>query len=172
MALDEVKKDKRTSYAIKRDFFDGEYPPEIIALIDRVCVQILKGDEEFKSVDIETANVISTIIRDNASLGVAKIAGLILDQVDDLSFKRAEIIAQTTVAETVEMTRQQLYTSDPVFKGGTKEWLTSVQDICEICKGNEEQGRISIDVQFQSGHTRPTAHPRCRCDVLYYAPGE
>jgi len=35
------------------------------------------------------------------------------------------------------------------------------------CEPNQGQGWIPIGDTFQSGHAAPTAHPRCRCNLLY-----
>lgn len=172
VALDSVRKDKRTTFSMKRDYFDGEYPQSVLDFIDNAVERLLKGDDEFKSVDVETAAQIETIIKANISDGVFEIAKKIIEQVDTISFNRAELIAQTEVANAVEGTREIMYTTDPVFDGGKKKAQTSVNDVCKICTTNEDQGLIDISAAFKSGEKRATFHPRCRCDILYYTADE
>ena len=48
-----------------------------------------------------------------------------------------------------------------------KEWSTVGDDnVCEICQRNEDTGWIPINQPFPSGHQRPLAHSKCRCDML------
>lgn len=171
-ALDEVRKDKRTEFSMKKEFFDGEYPKSVLDFIDDEVSRILKGDKVFESVDVETASKIETIIKNNVSESVFEIANKIRAVAESMSMNRAELIAQTEVANAVEGTREILYKSDPLFEKGGHKWLTSVNDVCPICKGNESQGIISIDKDFISGNSRPSAHPRCRCDTVYYTADE
>jgi hypothetical protein len=172
-ALDTVKKDKRTSFALKRDFFDGEYPQSVIDFIDKQAERLLKGDEEFKSVDVETANQIETLINANISLGVDKIAGIISDAIPTIDFNRASLIAQTEVANAVEGTREIMYTTDPLFKKGGKSWQTSKDEkVRESHQNNEKEGIIPIKKNFQNGFSRAGSEPRCRCDTLYYTKEE
>lgn len=47
-----------------------------------------------------------------------------------------------------------------------KRWLdTGDERECPICQGNTTEGWIPLDDSFSSGHSGPTAHPSCRCDV-------
>jgi len=172
-ALELVQKDKRTSFSLRQFDFDGEYPQSVLDALDVQVERILKGDKEFKSVDAETASQIETIIKNNISLGVRGIATLIVEQVEGLAFNRAELIAQTEVAHTVEETREIMYKSDPLFEEGGKKWLTSADEKVrpEHVK-NGEQGIIPIGDLFQNGFSRAGTEPRCRCDVVYYTKEE
>ena len=173
IALNSVQKDKRTTFSIaKKEFFDGEYPQSVLEFLDAQVERLLKGDKEFKNLDAETASQIETIILENVNLGVDQIVSSILEAIPDLSKFRAEIIAQTEVVEAVEGTREIMYTSDPLFDDGKKKSLTSIDDVCEICIGNENAGLIDILKDFPSGKKRPSFHPRCRCDTLYYTSDE
>lgn len=165
-ALDDIKKDKR----VKTKFFDGEYPQEILDYIDLFVSSVLKGDDSqdflFPSVDAETERQLQTIIKENLAFGVLQITQRILDKIPSMSYERANIIAHTSVTECVESTRETMYKQE--FPDGSKEWQTSVQDVCPICTGNESEGQIKIESNFASGHQRPSAHPRCRCVCLYF----
>jgi Phage Mu protein F like protein len=50
----------------------------------------------------------------------------------------------------------------------TKAWIVSEEHTCEVCIGNEDQGKIPIDSTFSSGDDCPPAHPNCRCAAGYY----
>lgn len=173
IALDSVKKDKRTTFSFKKDFFDGEYPQSVLDFIDSAIERLLKGDSEFKSVDVETASQIETIIQENITEGVFGIAKIISEKIETISINRASLIAQTEVANAVEGTREIMYTTDPLFEGGTKEWQTSADPLVrQSHKDNEKQGRIPINDTFSNGYTRAGSEPRCRCDTLYYTADE
>ena len=48
-----------------------------------------------------------------------------------------------------------------------KEWVRSADDYeCVICEGNEQQGPIDLDEDFDSGDDTAPAHPNCECAVL------
>ncbi|GAB4146856.1 MAG: hypothetical protein OHK0017_07860 [Patescibacteria group bacterium] len=147
-------------------FFDGEYPLAVLEWLDDRVEKLLKGKKGFHGIDKETSSQIETIIRNNASKGVVALASIIREQIPSIAFERASLIAHTEVGNAVESTRDILYQAE--FKGGEKEWQTSVYDVCPICTGNENQGRIPIDQDFKSGVGKALAHPNCRCTVLYY----
>ncbi len=46
-----------------------------------------------------------------------------------------------------------------------KGWVTSSGNACDICAGNEAQGWIPMEEQFQSGDDCPLGHPGCFCDL-------
>lgn len=170
--FDLFEQDKRIKNNLKNytDSWAGKYPQSVIdaieAAVDKYAASLLKGGSLFESVDVYTSELITNIIQENISLGVAGIVGIIKKKLPDLSFRRAELIASTSVTEAIEGTRETLYLEE--FPNGTKAWLTTIYDVCSVCLANEKQGRIHIADVFQSGHTRPPAHPRCRCTVVYY----
>lgn len=80
------------------------------------------------------------------------------------SDSRADMIARTETASAQSKASIQAYSSNG-FEG--KEWLTAGDgQVCAACAGNQSQGAIPLHDAFQSGHTEPGAHPRCRCRVL------
>lgn len=166
LALDDVKADKRTKFSVRRDYFDGEYPQAIIDNIDQYTEALLKGNDLFDTIDIETTSQIQNIIKENASSGVFEITKILEASIPNLAIERAKLIAQTSVAEAVEKTREILYLQE--FPKGSKSWQTAVTDVCVICEGNERQGKIKIDKVFSSGVSAPSAHPNCKCTALYY----
>lgn len=166
LALDEVKKDKRTNFAFQRDYFDGVYPQAVIDQIDKFTEAVLKGlPDMFDSVDVETNAQIQNIIKANINSGAVQIAQIIAEALPRIGVNRAKLIAETAVAEAVEKTRERMYLIE--FPEGTKEWLTTLQDVCPLCIGNERQGRIKITDLFSSGVSAPSAHGRCRCTAIY-----
>ena len=164
MGLDTVKKDKRTKF--KANFWDGEYPESVLNYIDKRVVQLLKGTAEFKSIDNQTASEVESIIKNNASQGVAAIAKVITEQLPNISKYRATLIAQTEVTYAVEGTRSLMYKDQ--FPEGTKERQTGVIDVCQLCIQDESQGQIGINELFSSQTDYPPVHPRCGCTNLYF----
>ena len=171
--LELVQADNRTTLSRQTFSFDGEYPKSVLDYIDNQVTRILKGNYEFRSIDIETASQIETIIRANISLGVKGIGNKILEQIEDISQARAELIAQTEVAQAVEGTRYIMYRSDPLFDRGGKQWLTSVDErVRPLHTANAGEGIIPIDKAFSNGFVRAGTEPRCRCDTVYYTADE
>lgn len=167
--IKDMKRRKRKGYELEK-FFDGEYPPSVIEAIEKRTEMLLKGLDTYGGVDAETTMIISSFIAEHASEGVNKLARMIQDLIPGLSLTRAELIASTEVVEAIEGTRENMYLEE--FPEGGKAWSTGVFDVCPICKGNEDQGIIAIDKPFKSGHTRPSAHPRCGCYNQYYSEDE
>jgi len=51
----------------------------------------------------------------------------------------------------------------------TKRWLTSSDNPCELCLGNEDDGPIPLNQMFSSGDFEPPGHPRnCECYLGLY----
>ena len=164
LGLDEVKKDERVKF--KKDFWDGEYPQSVLDAIEKRTQFLLKGVGDYEGVDAQTTQVINQYIRDNASKGVEGISKLLLTLMPEFAESRARMIAQTEVAEAVEGTREIMYVEE--FPDGAKEWQTTVNDVCQLCKSNGNEGNMMIKELFASGDSRAPAHPRCRCTTLYY----
>jgi len=80
--------------------------------------------------------------------------------------KRAQTIAQTEM-------RNSMARSENIEKRAVgmtrKKWNTQHDDRVDEgqCRPNEGQGWIPVEDSFQSGHDAPTAHPRCRCNLLF-----
>jgi hypothetical protein len=142
------------------------YPQVVIDQIDKFTEAVLKGlPDMFDSVDVETTAQIQNIIKKNINSGAVQIAQIISKALPSFSAARAELIAMTAVAEAVEKTRERIYLTE--FPEGTKEWLTTLQDVCPLCIANERQGKIKITDVFSSGVSAPVAHGRCRCTAIY-----
>lgn len=81
--------------------------------------------------------------------------------------KRAEIIAQT---ETVNAYNDGIHSYGIASGAVGHEWETvGAKDVCAV---NAAQGIIPIKEAFSSGHLKPTAHPRCRCNERLVYPEE
>lgn len=75
---------------------------------------------------------------------------------------RAQLIAQT---ESVNAYQQGLAEYARQAGAQFKQWTTA--GATDICADNEAQGAIPIDQDFISGDSEPTAHPNCRCGLIY-----
>jgi SPP1 gp7 family putative phage head morphogenesis protein len=47
-----------------------------------------------------------------------------------------------------------------------KAWSTAGEEVCDDCQGNEDQGAIDLDDDFESGDDAPPCHVNCRCSVV------
>lgn len=84
---------------------------------------------------------------------------------------RAEMIARTEVGEAythanLEMTRD---IGKELGVKTEKRWLTTDDDLDELCASAADDGWIPVDDTFSNGMDRPLAHPNCRCDVEFRA---
>lgn len=94
-------------------------------------------------------------------LPVPKIGRLIRADVMDMSVYRAKMIAQNELNESMSEASLQTYQRLEITH---KSWSSALEP-CEICQGNEAEGKVVIDHTFKSGHTRPPAHPNCLCTL-------
>ncbi|MEE9159874.1 MAG: phage minor head protein [Gammaproteobacteria bacterium] len=86
---------------------------------------------------------------------------------DLLGRKRAELIATTEMNIAVST---GAFRAAKEVGASEKEWITQGDNRVSqsICQPNEGDGMISIDAEFQSGHSFTPGHPRCRCGVAYH----
>lgn len=96
----------------------------------------------------------------------ARTARQIREQFDGFTRTRAELVAITETADAYEH-GQWMVRADLADQGTATEvaWLAET-DACEICSPNPGDGYLPADGVFSSGHTRPPAHPRCRCATI------
>ena len=142
------------------------YPEALYKYFEDRTEALLKGNELFESVDVETSSQILNIISENAGESVKELASIITDRIQTISQTRAELIAQTEVANAIEETRFQMYKQES--PKAVKRWFTVLDDkVREEHRGNERQGEIPINQAFSSGEMRAGEKPRCRCTVLY-----
>lgn len=134
--------------------YEGPPIEEAIDWASKHCAKLVSQmDEETKR---RLAQVISEGIEQKR--GIPGLASDIRKEFDDMTKRRAEMIART---ETNDALSQAFMDRAHDMNITGKEWVTA--DPCEICAGNEAEGIVPIDHIFSSGHERPPAHPNCRC---------
>lgn len=82
---------------------------------------------------------------------------------------RAERIARTELADAYnEASLQTARTAQEAGVGAwTKVWLTGADErVCSIC-GPLHEARAPMEGTFDGGRDRPTAHPGCRCTLIF-----
>ena len=91
---------------------------------------------------------------------------------DKLRRSRARMISRTEIKNAqvqgrLESFRQTVNDglADPATAG--KQWVTGATDVCSICSELGMSKPISLDNSFEGGFDGPTAHPNCRCDVMF-----
>lgn len=133
----------------------------------RVFSEDLKG---YKGVDQETTNEINTILKNIAtnyqgSAGIAKAVEKILEIAPELSQNRAQVIAETEIAQSVEGTREILY-REAGYQWHSWDTVGDLR-VRDSHKANKEEGVIPISQAFTSGENSPAEAIRCRCSVRY-----
>lgn len=98
-----------------------------------------------------------------------QVVGAIKGTMADFSEARAELVAQTEVADAYNAGRDSLARTMGFDEKG---WETESGNPCDECEDNEGQGWIDIDEDFQSGDDAPTAHPRCMCVLNFRTSSE
>ena len=85
-------------------------------------------------------------------------------ELGNFSDARAEMIARTEIIRANNQGHMVSFKEAGVER---KAWSTAEDgDVCEICQGNEDQGPIPIDDDFDSGDDAAPAHPQCRCTIV------
>lgn len=110
--------------------------------------------------------VISAIVQGmGAGEGIPVLGKQIQTALTSMSVYRAELIATTETCEALSVAAEQQAIA---MQATSKEWVTSGnENMCSLCSGNAAAAAIDIKAAFPSGHTRPPAHPDCRCTVIY-----
>lgn len=161
----EIAKKEQPTFEKFADNLD--YSQEIMEWVDKRAEALLKGNELFKSVDEATSNLILDIIKVEieAKKPIQEIVQTLTDWVPKISKNRAELIAETEVANAVEQSRF-IYFKDEGFT--EKKWLTVNDEMVrDSHRGNEKEGWIKIYNAFSNGNMRAGEDPRCRCSVIY-----
>lgn len=114
------------------------------------------------SIDETTRNRMITLIRDTRMnmATIDELANIIADEFEGISETRAFMIANTEANQAMSSAQQAFLKENGV---GTKKWVGAGPNTCAICQGNEDQGPIPIDDDFESGDTTPPGHPGCEC---------
>jgi hypothetical protein len=90
------------------------------------------------------------------------IVAAIRAEMDDMSSRRAEVIAQTEINQAYNAGRSALAGAAGMNQ---KHWAAEGPDPCPVCLANEGEGWIPIDQFFNGGVLIPTQHPSCFCGV-------
>ena len=114
------------------------------------------------SIDETTRNRMITLIRDTRMnmATIDELAEIIADEFEGISETRAFSIANTEANQAMSSAQQAFLKENGV---GTKKWVGAGPNTCAICQGNEDQGPIPIDDEFESGDETPPGHPGCEC---------
>lgn len=114
------------------------------------------------SIDETTRNRMITLIRDTRlnMTTIDELAEIIADEFEGISETRAFMIANTEANQAMSSAQQAFLKENGV---GTKKWVGAGPNTCSICQGNEDQGPIPIDDEFESGDETPPGHPGCEC---------
>jgi len=114
------------------------------------------------SIDETTRNRMITLIRDTRMnmATIDELANIIADEFEGISETRAFMIANTEANQAMSSAQQAFLKENGV---GTKKWVGAGPNTCAICQGNEDQGPIPIDDEFESGDVTPPGHPGCEC---------
>lgn len=114
------------------------------------------------SIDETTRNRMINLIRDTRT-GMATIdelAEIIVSEFEGISDTRAFMIANTEANQAMSSAQQAFLKENGI---GKKQWVGAGPNTCSICQGNEDQGPIPIDDDFDSGDPHPPGHPGCEC---------
>ena len=144
----------RTKLEGKPILYEGPPMQQAVNYASKHTATLIKGLND------ETREIMRGVIENGIKekRGIPGLARDIRKQFEDMSRSRAEMIARTETADTLE----QAFVDRSKAMGVTgKQWVT--HDPCEICEANEAEGVVPIDHVFSSGHERPPAHPNCRC---------
>ena len=114
------------------------------------------------SIDETTRNRMITLIRDTRMnmTTIDELANIIADEFEGISETRAFSIANTEANQAMSSAQQAFLKENGV---ATKKWVGAGPNTCAICQGNEDQGPIPIDDEFESGDETPPGHPGCEC---------
>lgn len=133
------------------------YNPEVLSrLRDRRNYLI-------NTVDDTTREWIARTIVSGTEKGISsyEIAQNLRDTGKDMSILRAKKIVETETANAMGVVELE-----SIKRNGSKykKWITSRDErVCEICMGNEQEGRIPVNEKFVSGVNSTPGHVFCRC---------
>ncbi len=119
-----------------------------------------RGAQLVTEMDATTRDRLARIVSEGIEnkRGVPGLARDIKNEFGDMTRYRSKVIART---ETCDALEQAFMDRAVELEITGKEWV--VADPCPICSQNGDAGVIPINDTFPSGHTRPPAHPNCRC---------
>lgn len=132
-------------------------PHYIDALLDQANYLLHKS-----KIDDTTRSRMINLIRDlrlNAT-SITDLANTLEDEFKGISTFRSFLIANTEANQAMS-TAQGAFLKENGFK--TKQWVGAGSNTCVECQGNEDQGPVPLDEEFESGDMHPPGHPGCEC---------
>jgi len=128
------------------------------------------GGELITGIDETTRGNINRIVSQGLKNqdGVDGIKKALEEFIDDdqMTAGRAKMIART---ETNNAVSRGAFEANSAVGAREKEWIWYGGPCpTNVCENNEGEGRIPINDAFSSGHMYPSAHPMCRCTVVYF----
>lgn len=155
MAKTEINKMGETvAYALEQ----GWHPDQTARFLDNV-----KGLDSNRAATLR--NYMEQLDARDPPLSQAKWERMLEKERVRLLNDRKRVIAQTEQG----FAQEEGARVDALARGDQfKVWLT-VGDgqVSDACEGNESEGWIPIDDEFQGGVQAPLQHPRCRCTLAY-----
>lgn len=114
------------------------------------------------SIDETTRSRLIDIVSTNRLEGktIDEVAGIIDDEFDDISDKRAFVIARTEACSVAGRANYAVMKENGV---PTKRWVCAGPNPCDTCLGNQDDGDIPIDQPFSSGDMYEPSHPNDEC---------
>ncbi len=137
--------------------FELTNPQYIDALMDQANYLLNKS-----KMDDTTRTRMITFIRDMrlSASSLSDLANALEDEFESVSTNRSFLIANTESNQAMS-TAQDAFLRENGF--ATKQWVGAGPSTCDTCQGNEDQGPIPLDADFESGDSHPPAHPNCEC---------
>ncbi len=144
---------------ISRSDFNAVKDSSQKIILDRATYLVNQLDET-------TATVIAGMVKSGLAKGFSdkEISLIIEENYPSMVKSRAEVIAETELANMMGAFTVETFENNGV---GRYHWVTAGDEkTCPICRGNEEQGPISVGELFKSGTAYPPAHIGCRCYLM------
>lgn len=135
--------------------------------VSKESISIIQDRAEFLGLQVDdtTMNWLSDMVNAGLvdNLSAQAIAENIKDAMDEVIGTRDEMISETELVNMIGQFNHEVF----VRNGATQHrWITVGDErTCPLCSGNEGEGWIPINEEFQSGVITTPAHIACRCYV-------
>lgn len=117
-----------------------------------------------------TLTALRAALEEEGELTPAQVDAAVSRRADQLLDTRSTRIARTEMAEAYNEGAIQTVRVASSSEGGVpyvKVWLTGADErVCSVC-GPLHETRAPLNSNFDGGRDRPTAHPGCRCTLLF-----
>lgn len=143
---------------------------------DQVSALLLKPPKAFQRLleqqGVTIKEITNTTLRDiGNAIGEAVELGLSAKQAANLINRSLANPARSLMIAITESNRaMSAATAARYQQAGLEQMEWTTFDPCDICARNDGT-IVQIGAPFPSGHTRPPAHPHCRCALLPVIPG-